>query len=79
MGILKHKIKSTYNVIPSKNIIHFLSEEDYKYKIRNKSIDETLTYFFECWKLLADTKNINVENDDFLSYSNLEKVCEIDD
>ena len=78
MGILKHKIKSTYNVIPSKNIIHFLSEEDYKNKIRNKFIDKTLTYFFECWKLLADTKNINVEDDDFLNYSNLEKVGEID-
>ena len=46
-AILKQKIKSTYNVIPFKNIIHFIREAEYKYKIRAKSSDEKLTDFFE--------------------------------
>jgi len=65
-SILKHKIKSTYNIIPSKRIIHFLREAEYKSKIRNKSIDEKLINFFECWELLDDTKDFTVVDDDFL-------------
>ena len=51
-GISKHKIKSTYNAVPSKNIIRFLREAEYKHKLRNKSYDEKVSDFFECWKLL---------------------------
>lgn len=62
-GILKHKIKRTYNVIPSKNIIRFLREAEYKHKLRNKSD------FFECWQLLIDLKEVEIIKSDFLTDS----------
>ena len=68
-GILKHKIKSTYNVIPSKNIIHFIREAEYKHKLRNKSYDEKISDFFECWKLLIDLKDVEIIKSDFLTDS----------
>ena len=53
-AILSQKIKSTYNVIPFKNIFHFIRKAEYKYKIRSKSCDEKQTDFFECCKLILD-------------------------
>ena len=68
-GILKHKIKSTYNVISSKNLIYFLKEAEYKHKLRNKSYDDKLSDFLECWKLLIDLKDEEVINSYFLTDS----------
>jgi len=68
-GILKHKIKITYNVIPSKNIIHFIREAEYKHKLRNKSYDEKISDFFECWKLLIDLKDVEIIKSVFLTDS----------
>ena len=55
-AILKQKIKSTYNVIPFKNIYHFIRETEYQSKIRAKSCDKELKDFFECCKLILDLK-----------------------
>ena len=68
-AILKQKIKSTYNVIPFKNIFHFIREAEYKYKIRAKSSDDKLTDFFECCKLILDLKYEEFNKSDFVTDS----------
>lgn len=50
-GILKEKIKANYNVIPSKNIMHFIKEGEYKYNIKETDFDAKNKDFFECDKL----------------------------
>ena len=68
-GILKQKIKSTYNVIPSKNIIHFIKEAEYKYNIRDKDFDTKIKDFFECFKLLENISNTIIPKTEFLKDS----------
>lgn len=54
LGILNQNIKTIYNVIPSKNIIHFINEIEFKYIIKNKNFDDKIKEFFSCYKLLCD-------------------------
>ena len=67
MGILKQKIKATYNVIPSKNIMHFIKEAEYKYIIKEKSYDEKIKDFFECFTLLDNVSDTIIPHTKFLS------------
>ena len=64
-SVLRHKIKTTYNVIPTTNIMHFIRETEFKYKIRNLSLDVKITKFFEFWKLLNNIKDVEIEKSEF--------------
>jgi len=64
------KKKSTYNIIPSKNIFHFLREAEYKHKIRKKSCYEKIADFFSLWKLLNNEKDVFFNQFDLLSDTN---------
>ena len=68
-GVLKQKIHVTYNSFPSKKIMHFLKEAEYKYKIRNMSTDLKIKDFFGCWDLLSTLADEELEPNEFLSYS----------
>ena len=76
-AILKQKIKSTYNVIPFKNIFHFIREAENKYKNIAKSCDEKLTDFFDCCKLILDLKYEEFNKSEFVTDSDDE--LDIDD
>ena len=65
-GVLKQKIKSAYNVIPSKNIIHFIKEDEYKYNIRDKDFEVKIKDFFECFKLLENVSDTIIPKTEFL-------------
>jgi len=58
---IKSKIKSVYNVIPGKNLMKFLREAEYKYKLRDKNYDEKMNDLFECWKFLLNFEDIEIE------------------
>jgi hypothetical protein len=64
-SVLKYKIKTTYNVIPTTNIMHFIREAEFKYKIRNLSLDAKIKEFFEFWKLLNNIKDVEIEKSEF--------------
>ena len=67
LGILKAKIKSVYNIIPSKNLLHFVRETEFKYKNRLKTNDEKLIEFLERWKPLHILSDEEYVHNDFLS------------
>ncbi len=60
-SILKNKIKSTYHVIPTKNIIHFIREAEFKFKNREKNYIDMLKEFFSCYDYIE-----NVEANQFM-------------
>lgn len=55
-SILKGKIKSTYNVTPTKNIIHFIREADFKFKNREKIYIDILKEFFSCYDYIENVE-----------------------
>ncbi len=69
-GILKLVIKATYTVIQSKNIMHFIKEAEYKYIIKEKSYDEKIKDFLECFTLLNNVTDTIIPHAEFLSNSN---------
>ena len=46
---LKGKIKASYYVIPNKHILHFVKENEYKYKLRGQTKNEKITNLFEAF------------------------------
>ena len=62
---IKSKIKSVYNVFPGKNIMKFLREAEYKYKLRDKNYDEKMNDLFECQKFLLNVEDVEIEPDIF--------------
>jgi hypothetical protein len=65
---LKQKIKTTYTVILSKNIMHFYKEAEYKYIIKEKSYDEKIKDFFECFTSLDNVA------DKIIPYTNFYQI-----
>ena len=76
-GILKQKIKATYTVIPSKNIMHFIKEAEYKYIIKEKSYDEKIKDFFKCFTLLNNVSDTIIPHTEFLSDSSNDNDSEL--
>ena len=76
-GILKQKIKSTYNVIPSKNIMHFITEAEFKYIIKNKNFYVTIKEFFSSYKLLCDISDTEIPHTEFLSDNDMKLILKI--
>ena len=56
---LKSKIKSTYIIIPAKNLYKFIKESEFKYKIRNLTEENKIKEFFECYSFLKSIEYIN--------------------
>ena len=65
-GVLKQKIHATYNSFPSKKIMYFLKEAEYKYKVRNMSAYLKIKDFFGCWDLLNILADEEMEPNEFL-------------
>ena len=55
-SILKGKIKSIYYVIPTKNIIHFIPEAEFKFKNREKNYIDILKEFFSCYDYIENVE-----------------------
>ena len=68
---LKSKIKKTYHNIPSKNFIRFLKESEWKYINRNKTYDQKIKEFFDCFNFLQNVKDVEFEKNQFLSDTDL--------
>ena len=60
---LKSKIKSTYNVIPSKNIFKFIKEAEYKYKLRDLCPEDKVKELIESYPFLISIGQLNLENE----------------
>ena len=52
--------------MPSKNLLHFVREAEFKFKNRDKSNEEKINEFFECWKLLYNLGKEEYVHNDFL-------------
>ena len=59
---LKAKIKSTYNVMPAKNLYKFIKESEFKYKIRKLDDEHKIKELFDCYSFL---KSIGFTDKDF--------------
>ena len=68
---LKNKIKKTHHIIPSKNFIRFLRESEWKYINRNKTYEQKIKEFFDCFNFLQNVKDVEFEKNEFLSDSDL--------
>ena len=44
----------------------FLREAEYKYKLRDKNYDEQMNDLFECWKLLLNVEDVEIEPDRYI-------------
>ena len=64
---LKSKIEKTYHNIPSKNFIRFLKESKWKYINRNKTYEQKIKEFFDCFHFLQSVKDVEYEKNQFLS------------
>ena len=66
--ILKHfghlKSKITYHVFPLKNIMKFIKEAEYKYKLRNLSPEDKVKELIESYSFLLSIGELNLENND---------------
>ena len=59
---MKAKIKSTYNVMPAKNLYKFIKESEFKYKIRKLSDALKIKETLDCYSFL---KSIGFTEKDF--------------
>ena len=66
---IKTKIKSTYGVIPKKNLIKFIREAEYKFINRMKTFNEKIVDFFQCFSFLNDVADVEFNDNLFLSDS----------
>ena len=61
---LKDKIKNIYHVIPGKNILKFIKEAEYKYKLRNLSPENKVKELIESYSFLLSIGELNSENNE---------------
>lgn len=61
---LKDKIKNTYHVIPGKNILKFIKEAEYKYKLRKLSPEDKIKELIESYSFLLFIGELNLGNND---------------
>ena len=64
-NILKSKIKSTYYVIPQKNMLHFIREAEFKLNITGKTRAEKIKEFFDSFKCINDLNDANIPDTEF--------------
>ena len=64
-NIIKSKIKSTFHIIPQKNVLHFIREEEYKYIILSKNYDEKIGDFLACYQYILDVSDVNIQDTEF--------------
>ena len=62
---IKGNIKRTYNVIPNKNFMSLVREQECKLKIKNLGKDGKIKYFFDSYKIINNVEdNALMETDD---------------
>ena len=66
-NIIKSKIKSIYLIIPHKNYLKFVSEEEYIYKIRNKTSYGKIKDLFDNYHLVEDVSDVEFSNSGFIN------------
>ena len=72
---LKAKIKSTYNVMPAKNLYKFIKESEFKYKIRKLDDEHKIKKLFNCYSFL---KSIGFTDKDFNDSDEMEDNSDSD-
>ena len=64
-NVLKDELKNSYKAITNKNFLYFLREAEFKYVNRNKTNDEMLKEFFDCFNLFSNFEVYGFEKDSF--------------
>ena len=66
-NIIKGSIKTIYHVIPSTHVMHFVREDEYRYKIRNKTENEKIKDLIKCYQLILNTSDSGAPKSKFLT------------
>ena len=64
-AIIKAKIKATYKVIPNVNLMKFLKEAEFKYILKDKSVEEKISSIFESFQLIQNLSDVDFGRNEF--------------
>ena len=61
-SVLKSKIKNSYYVFPTKNILKFIKEAEFKYKIKALSPESKMKEIFDCYSHLKVVGDFDIND-----------------